>query len=192
MSTLANRYFTPEEYLKLEREAPYKSEYYEGVIYAMAGARRAHNLIATNTIRELSQGVRSRPCEVYGSDMRVRTGSGLYAYPDAIVVCGKPELLDEAQDTLLNPLVLVEVLSQSTEAYDRGKKFELYRSIPSFREYILLASDRIHADLYVREAKGQWLLTSVGNLSDELFIESIGCRLHLADLYEKVQFEALS
>jgi Uma2 family endonuclease len=190
MSTQPKTLLTPEEYLAIEREAPYKSEYYGGEMFAMAGARESHNLIATNVIRDLSQQVRSRPCRAYGSDMKVRAAAGLYAYPDASLVCGKPEFLDGIRDTLLNPSLIVEVLSPSTEAYDRGKKFELYQSIPSFREYLLLASDRVHADLYVRQASGLWLRGSAGELDDVLTMESAGCSLKLADLYEKVEFDA--
>jgi Uma2 family endonuclease len=190
MSTQPKTLLTPEEYLAVERVAPYKSEYYDGEMFAMAGAREGHNLIATNAIRDLSQQVRSRPCRAYGSDMKVRTAVGLYAYPDASLVCGKPEFLDNIRDTLLNPSLIVEVLSPSTEAYDRGKKFELYQSIPALREYLLLASDRVHADLYVRQAGGLWLLSSAGDLDDVLTMESVGCSLKLADLYEKVEFDA--
>src|SRR5580658_9148210 len=122
MFTQPKTLLTPEEYLAIEREAPYKSEYYEGEMFAMAGARESHNLIATNAIRELSQQVRSRPCRTYGSDMKVRAAAGLHTYPDAMLVCGKPEFLDDIRDTLINPSLIVEVLSPSTEAYDRGKK----------------------------------------------------------------------
>jgi Uma2 family endonuclease len=190
MSTQPKTLLTPEEYLAIEREAPYKSEYYDGETFALAGARESHNLIATNAISDLSQQVRARPCRAYGSDMKVRTAAGLYAYPDASMVCGKPEFLDDIRDTLLNPSLIVEVLSPSTEAYDRGKKFELYQSIPSLREYLLLASDRVHADLYVRHASGLWLRRSAGELDDVLTMESVGCSLRLADLYEKVEFGA--
>jgi Uma2 family endonuclease len=119
--------------------------------------------------------------------MRARvSATGLYTYPDVVVVCGEPQFLDERRDTLLNPSLLIEVLSASTEAYDRGRKFEHYRSIESLREYLLVASDRVHADLYTRQPDGRWLLTSAGRLEDSLELQSIGCRLALADLYEKV------
>jgi len=161
-------------------------------MFAMAGAREGHNLISTNTVRELSGQLRSRPCRVYGGDMRVRTVAGLYSYPDTSVVCGPPEFLDQTRDTLLNPGLIVEVLSPSTEAYDRGRKFELYQSIPSFTEYLLLASDRIHADLFVRQSSGFWLLRSFNEINDLVTLESVNCRLKLADLYEKVEFTSAS
>ncbi len=120
--------------------------------------------------------------------MRVGVGPDDYVYPDVTAVYGEPQFLDLTRDTLLNPNLIVEVLSPSTEAYDRGRKFELYQSIPSFTEYLLLASDRVHADFYVRQPGGLWLRSSFGELGDELTLESVGCRLKLADLYEKVEF----
>ena len=190
MSTQPKTFLTPEQYLAIEREAPYKSEYHGGEMLAMAGAREGHNLVSTNTVRELSGQLRSRPCRVYGSDMRVGVGADDYVYPDVNAVCGAPKFLDLTRDTLLNPNLIVEVLSPSTEAYDRGRKFELYQSIPSFTEYLLLASDRVHADLYVRQPGGLWLRSSFGELDSELTLESVSCRLKLADLYEKVEFDA--
>ncbi len=189
MSTQPKTFLTPEQYLAIEREAPYKSEYFNGEMFAMAGAREGHNLIAGNVHAELRNNFRSRPCRAYMNDMRVRTtATGLYSYPDVTAVCGAPEFLDDTRDTLLNPNLIVEVLSPSTEAYDRGRKFELYQSIPSFTEYLLLASDRVHADLYVRQPGGLWLRSSFGELANEVVLESVGCRLKLADLYEKVEF----
>jgi Uma2 family endonuclease len=122
--------------------------------------------------------------------MRVRTFARHYTYPDSSALCGEPRFLDDGVDTLLNPSLIVEVLSPSTEAYDRGRKFELYQSISSFREYLLLASDRVHADLYVRQPSGLWLLSSAGDLDEVVVLESVGCSLKLADLYEKVEFDA--
>jgi Uma2 family endonuclease len=181
---------TPEEYLAIERKAEYKSEYFDGEMFAMSGAQREHNLIAGNLYRELGNCLRTRGCEFYPSDMRVRTVGRHYCYPDASVVCGPPEFLDGELDTLLNPSLIVEVLSPSTEAYDRGRKFERYQAIPSLRQYLLLASDRVHADLYVRQENGDWLLRPYRELADTVQLESIGCGLKLADLYEKVDFAA--
>lgn len=191
MSTQPKTFLTPEQYLAIEREAPYKSEYYDGEMFSMAGAREGHNLIGSNALREVSQQLRPRPCRTYGGDMRVRTGPRHYVYPDVSAICGEPQLLDHRRDTLLNPNLIIEVLSPSTEAYDRGRKFELYQAIQSFTEYLLLASDRVHADLYVRQPSEHWLLTSVGELDTVLTLESVDCRLKLADLYEKVEFEAV-
>lgn len=189
MSTAPNTLLTPEQYLEIERAAPYKSEYFNGEMFAMSGGRAPHNLIAMNTGRELSAALRARPCRVYGSDMRVRTSNGLHTYPDLVVTCGKEQFADATQDVLLNPLAIVEVLSPSTEAYDRGKKFASYRTIPSLCEYLLLASDGMDADLHVRRNDGTWLLTSVSGSEGAVTLDSVGCTLKLADLYEKVQFE---
>jgi Uma2 family endonuclease len=190
MSTQPKTLLSPEEYLAIERKAEYKSEYYDGVMYAMAGVQRAHNRIAWNLYNELGSCFRSRPCEGFTSDMRVRSVAHHYTYPDASALCGEPMFLDGAVDTLLNPSLIVEVLSPSTEAYDRGRKFELYQSISSLREYLLLAADRVHADLYTRQGSGLWLRSSGGAPEDVVTLESVGCKLKLADLYDKVEFDA--
>ena len=189
MSTQPKTLLTPEQYLEIEREAEFKSEYYQGEMFAMAGAREAHNLIAANLLAALHQQLRPRPCRVYMSDMRVRvSATGLYTYPDVTVVCGEPQFLDERRDTLLNPNLVVEVLSPSTEAYDRGRKFEHYRSIESVNEYLLVSSERVSAELFTRQPDGRFLLTAAARLEDSLDLQSVGCRLTLADLYEKVDF----
>jgi Uma2 family endonuclease len=188
MSTVAKTLLTPEQYLEIERKAEFRSEYYQGEIFAMAGAADSHNLIVTNLTRELSQQLRKRPCFAYSHDMRVRvSATGLYTYPDVLVVCGERQFLDDRRDNLLNPAVIVEVLSPSTEAYDRGRKFEHYRSIESLREYLMVSSESIGADLYTRQPDGRWMLTAASRLEDILEIESIDCRLVLADVYEKVE-----
>jgi len=191
MSTLAKTFLTPEEYLKIERQAEYKSEYFAGEMFAMAGAVERHNLICWNILGQFYQQLRGRPCRVYPSDMRVRvTATGLYTYPDIVALSGEPKFLDDHRDTLLNPSVIIEVLSPSTEAYDRGRKFEHYRSIESLAEYLMVASDRVHADLYRRQADGLWVLSPAGESGDTVELPSIGCRLLLADVYEKVDFAA--
>jgi len=180
---------TEEQYLEIERNAEYKSEYFAGEMRAMKGANESHNLITVNLAANLSQQFRDRPCRVYSSDMRVSIpATGLYTYPDVIAVCGEPKFRDEQRDTLLNPNLVVEVLSPSTEAYDRGRKFEHYRSVGSMMEYLLVSSDRVHVDLYTRQADGRFLLTSAGDPSATLELESAGCRVTLSSLYEKVEF----
>ena len=135
MSSQVKVYYTPDEYLALERKAEYKSEYFGGEIFAMTGASRKHNLVAGNIFAALHLQLKKRPCEIYPSDMRVKVSpTGLYTYPDVAVVCGEPMFDDEQKDTLLNPTVLVEVLSKSTASYDRGEKFEHYRKIKSLAE----------------------------------------------------------
>jgi Uma2 family endonuclease len=189
MSTQPKTYLTPEQYLEIERKAEFKSEYYQGEMFAMAGARWAHNLILLNLASELRQQLRSRPCAATSSDMRVRvSGTGLYTYPDVVVVCGEPRFLDDRRDTLLNPNLIVEILSESTEAYDRGRKFEHYRSLESLSEYLLVSSERVSAELFTRRPDGRWLLTSAARLEDSITLESAGCQLTLSNLYEKVDF----
>lgn len=188
MATPPKTLLTPEQYLEIERLAEYKSEFFNGEMFAMAGASRAHNKLVAHLVRELDQQLRVRPCDVYPSDMRVHVKStGLYTYPDVTALCGEPLLAGGQTDTLLNPSLIVEVLSPSTEAYDRGRKFEQYQSIETLREYLLVASDRVHVDLYSRQPDGRWLLTSANGLEDTLTLESVGAHILLSDLYEKVE-----
>ena len=190
MSTQLSAYLTPEQYLKIERAAERKSEYYDGEMFAMDGAREGHNLIVANLISHLGQQLRSKPCRVYPSDMRVRLGSTTrYSYPDVVVVSGEPQFLDEQFDTLLNPTLLVEVLSPSSESFDRGRKFGYYRSIDSLRDYLMVSSERMSADLYTRQPDGRWLLAMAAEEPrDAIEIPSINCRVTLSDIYDKVEF----
>ncbi|HUJ23137.1 MAG TPA: Uma2 family endonuclease [Bryobacteraceae bacterium] len=186
MSTHPKTLLSETEYLAQERNAPFKSEYYQGEMFAMGGATRRHNVIGTSLSAILYSQLRKRPCEVYSNDMRVRvSATGLYAYPDVIVVCKNPRFLDNTFDTLLNPTVLAEILSPATEAYDRIQKSEHYRKIESLAEYLLIAQDRIHVDLYTRQPDGGWMLKEASRLEDIIELRSIGCALPLADLYEK-------
>ena len=181
-------YLTSQAYLAQEREAETKSEYYAGQVYAMSGTSETHNLIVTNMIIALGSRLRKRPCKVYPSDMRVKVSStGLYTYPDVTVVCGKPEFDDKQKDTLLNPTVIIEVLSDSTEAYDRGKKFGHYRTLESLAEYLLIAQDAVAIDRYVRQPDGRWLLTAYRGLAAVAMIDAIDCELPLAEVYDKVE-----
>src|SRR5579864_7307375 len=186
MSTQPKTFLTPEQYLEIERKAEFKSEYYQGEMFAMAGARSDHNLIVGNLVAFLHPQLRPRPCLTYSSDQRVRvSATGLYTYPDVIVVCGEPQFVDEELDTLTNPTLIIEVLSPSTEAYDRGRKFEHYRSLPSLREYLLVASERIHLDLFKRQSDEEWLLTAAGRPEDTIELSSVACKLTLAEIYLK-------
>jgi Uma2 family endonuclease len=154
MSTQAKIFLAPKQYLEIERQAERKSEYWQGEMFALAGADEPHNLLVTNINGQLYTQLRSSACRIYSNDMRVRvSATGLYTYPDILVVCGVPQFLDGRRDTLLNPALIVEVLSPLTEAYDRGRKFEHYQSIDSLKQYVLAASERVHADLFTREAR---------------------------------------
>lgn len=188
MSTLAHRIYTPDEYLRLERAADHKSEFVNGRIYAMSGASRWHNFIAGSVYAELRAQLRGRPCEVYSSDMRVKvSASGLYTYPDVSALCGEALLEDSHNDTLLNPSVIVEVLSASTASYDRGEKFAHYRSLDSVREYILISQNLPRVEQYVRTGE-LWMLNAINGLDASVSIETLGCTLALADIYERVEF----
>jgi Uma2 family endonuclease len=179
---------TPAEYLKFERASEVKHEYYAGEIFAMTGASKNHNRIVTSTLSRLYNQLRERPCDVFPSDMRVKPHSGiLYAYPDITVVCGTPEFEDDEVDTLLNPTVIIEVLSPSTEAYDRGKKFQHYRTIPSFQEYLLIAQDSVRIEHYTLR-DNEWVLIDATTLDAIITLHSIDCTLLLKDVYEKVDF----
>ena len=155
----------------------------------MSGASREHNLIAGNTLIAIGPQLRDRECEVYPGDMRIKVSpTGLYTYPDITVVCGKPEFEDAEVDTLLNPKVLVEVLSPSTADYDRGRKFTHYRRLPSLQEYVLISQDRPLVEHYVRQGQDEWLLTEQSSLQDTLVLPSIQCQLPLSEIYLKVRF----
>jgi Uma2 family endonuclease len=159
-------------------------------MFCTAGAAEAHNSINVNVIGNLHQQLRSRSCQVLASLMRVRTPSNLFTYPDTLVIGAEHVFLDEQEDTLLNPNLIVEVLSASTELYDRGLKFEQYRKIESLRQYLMLASDRIHAELFTKQPNGHWTLSEWRDPEDVIPLESCDCRLKLADVYEKVEFLA--
>jgi Uma2 family endonuclease len=180
--------YTPAEYLALERKAEFKSEYYKGYITAMAGASREHNVIAGNLFRKIGNQLEGRPCESYINDMRVLIErTGLYTYPDVVVVCGEAQFEDDELDTLLNPTMIAEVLSPTTESYDRGKKFGHYRQLSSLREYVLVAQDEVLVEHYIRQGD-HWLLTEFRNLDDRLRLTSIDCEVSLREIYARVEF----
>ena len=183
----AQAFFTPEEYLARERKALDKSEYRNGQIHAMPGASREHNLITVNVSSQLNFQLLERLCEVYSNDMRVKvSAAGLYTYPDVIVVCDEPIFDDTRFDVLLNPTVLIEVLSPSTAAYDRGEKFAAYQKLDSLCEYVLISQDRIRVEHYLRQEQ-TWDLTEFHSLSDVCQLVSIGCELSLRAIYAKVR-----
>ena len=190
MSSQAKTRLTSEEYLTIERQAPYKSEYFNGEMFAMAGASRRHNLIVLNIGAELRTQLQQRPCEVYTNDMRVKISrTGLYTYPDVVVVCDEPRFEDAEIDTLVNPLVLVEVLSQTTADYDRGEKFEQYRTLPSLQTYLLVAQERCHVVHYRRQQDNTWLLAETSDMQERIHLHSLGCDLLLSEVYAKVKLD---
>ena len=189
MPVQPQRRYTPEEYLTLERKAEYKSEYVNGAIFAMSGASERHNVIVLNIGASLHAQFRNRPCRVYASDMRVKVSqTGLYAYPDIVALCGEPQFDDAQKDILLNPAVIIEVLSPSTEAYDRGGKFEHYRKLASLAEYLLVSQEKPRIEHYVRQPDNLWLLSEASSLQDTVHLPSINCSLSVANVYEKVEF----
>ncbi len=189
MSVPARQRISPEQYLAIEREADFKSEYFNGEVFAMARASREHNLITLNVGSALHSQLRGRPCETYPSDMKVKvSATGLYTYPDVTVACGELQFDDDCNDVLLNPTLIVEVLSSTTEAYDRGDKFGHYRKLASLREYVLIAQDRYHVEHYLRQGEHQWLLTEVTDPEDTVHLPSIGCDLALSAVYERLEF----
>jgi Uma2 family endonuclease len=180
--------YTPQQYLERERLAETKSEYRYGQIVAISGASRKHNLIALNLGGELRQQLRGGSCETYVSDMRVKVSpTGLYTYPDVVVACGDIRFEDSHSDTLLNPIVLIEVLSPSTDAYDRVEKFDHYRRLDSLREYVLVSQDRMRVERYARRGD-DWERTELSRPDDALMIAAIDCTIRLADVYERVAF----
>ncbi|MBI3248073.1 MAG: Uma2 family endonuclease [Deltaproteobacteria bacterium] len=188
MSLQPKAYITPEDYLAIERQAEYKSEYFNGEMFAMAGVSERHATIIANTMYVFVGQLKGRPCKAYSNDLRVRVSpTGLYTYPDIVVVCGQAQFADDHKDTLLNPTLIVEVLSESTKDYDRGEKFEHYRSLASFNEYVLIAQERHHVEHCVRQPDNRWLLAETNRRADALQLSSISCTLALTEIYDKVE-----
>lgn len=182
----AQTILTPEAYIALERKATRKSEYLNGEILAMSGASLAHTRITADIVTELNIQLRGGVCEVVSNDMRVKTGpKGAYFYPDVVAFCGEPRFEDNVFDTLLNPTLVIEVLSPSTEVYDKGEKFAHYQELMSLREYILVSQNRIHVEHH-RLIKTQWVQTEFQKQEDVLPLVSIGCELGLQDIYRRV------
>lgn len=189
MAQLAKQIITPVEYLEQERSAVIRSEYFNGCVYAMSGASLKHNRVVAALAVTLGTQLRHQLCEPFFGDMRVKVStSGLYTYPDIVVVCGEPQLEDEHFDTLLNPTVIMEVLSPSTEVYDRGDKFAHYRSLASLTDYLLIAQDKPCIEHYQRQANEYWSYFVATGLAANVEIATIGCTLSLAEVYERLRF----
>jgi Uma2 family endonuclease len=181
---------TEVQYLRSERQAETRSEFFDGEMFATAGGSRAHSLIATNLLREVSARLRADDCVAYNSDLRIKVeATGLFTYPDVSVACGGQRFLDCAQDTLLNPVVLIEVLSDSTEAYDRGKKFEHYRQISTLKEYLLISQEQPRVEQFLRQPNGEWILKEAVGQDAEVALPALGIIVPLAEIFAKVQFQ---
>ena len=194
MSTQSKPYYSFENYLSAERDCiDAKHEYVAGQVFAMTGASYHHNLITTNLARELSTQLKSRPCIALSSDMRLRIETAdACLYPDIVVLCDKPVFHDGRKDVLTDATLVAEVLSPSTEGYDRGGKFALYRALPGLRQYLLIAQDRLAMDLFTRQADGRWVLDAYTDIDASIRLESIDCTLRLREVYDKVDFDAMA
>jgi len=179
--------FTPQEYVSAEREAEIKSEYIGGEIFAMAGAGREHNLISSNIVRILGNQLVERPCSIYANDMRIKVEQAEnYFYPDISVSCEPEEFEDEKTDVLLNPIVIMEILSDSTEAFDRGQKFANYQLISSFTEYTLITQNFCRVENFKRQDETKWLYSEFHSMDDVILLSSVNCKLAVAEIYRKV------
>ena len=192
MSAAPKRLLTPEQYLAQERRAEFRSEYLRGEVFAMTGTSFEHCLIKDNFARKAGNQLEETACRVITSDMRVKiTKTGLYSYPDLVIVCDEPQFEDATFDTLLNPRVIVEVHSDSTEKYDRGRNFAHYRQIPSLQEYVRVAQDQAVIERFVRQSDESWLLTAFADLGQVFELTSVPVRLALAEVYRGVTFPEL-
>jgi Uma2 family endonuclease len=189
MAQPQKQFYTPQEYLALEEAAAYKSEYYDGQIYMMAGGSETHALICINFASELRLALKGKTCRTYGSDLKVEVKGGeAYTYPDVAVICGKPEFVKNRTDTITNPVVVIEVLSASTGQYDRTAKFELYQALPSMQHYVLVDQKRIYVGCYEKLENDTWLLHIYRNLQDTLKLAALGVEIKLAEIYADVDF----
>jgi Uma2 family endonuclease len=188
MSSQSKTLLTTQEYLAFEREAEYKNDYYKGEVFAFAGASLRHSRIAANILANIYEQLRHGHCSAFSSDLRITIPqTPHYTYADVVIVCGEPQLEDNFKDNLLNPTVIVEVLSPATESYDRGKKFESYQRIASLMEYVLVSQDIPRVEQFLRQANGRWLYAET-SMDGTVDLTSIHCKLPLSDIYDKVEF----
>lgn len=189
MSAQPKSFVSESDYLTIEREALQKSELFDGQVVAMAGATITHNRIVSNIISNIGPYLKGKPCEIFPSDLRVRVGlSDSFTYPDATIVCGKPEMLDEHFDTVTNPTVIIEVMSKSTEEKDKGSKFFAYRQIPTLKEYLLISSTEYFVQTVLRQSDGSWKFEEITDLNKAMPITSIQHEVSLLEIYENVSF----
>lgn len=190
MATQPKRYISPQEYLEIERKADFRSEYFDGEMFAMAGGSDDHAQITTNIAGEMRQRLKGKRCRVSAIDKRVNIpGAELYIYPDVIVLCSEPRHSPIDKDTLQNPTIVFEVLSPSTESYDRGKKFERYQSLDSLKEYLLVAQDTYRVERYKRQPSGDWLLSVFTSLNESVAFPDVGIELPLSEIYYLVELK---
>ena len=200
MSAQPKHLLKPHEYLHFERTAPEKHEYFEGELFTMAGASFRHTVISTNIVAALRSPLRKRGCTVHANDLRTKTQSGLYTYPDIVVVCGKPEFLDNEFDTLLNPVCIIEILSDSTKHYDRTTKFDQYRTIPSLQEYVLVEQDTMRVERYTRinnnaanettsPEQTLWSFQAITDVQGALWLTALDGSISIAEVYDTIAFE---
>ncbi len=190
MSTQPKPYLTPEQYLEIERAAEYKSEYFKGEMFAMSGGSLNHSRISRNLMATLDEQLNGSSCEVTGSDLRLQVApDGLYTYPDVAVFCGEPQFADSRTDTITDATVVIEILSPSTENYDRGFKFEQYRQLKSLNDYVVIAQARVHIEYFTRQDDGSWIFRETSDLNAVIHLPSIACTLAVARAYRRVDFE---
>ena len=187
MNAQPQSFLTAPDYLAWERQQETRHEYLNGQIFAMTGASRAHNVLCGNMFATLHSQLRGKPCEVYANDMRVKVSvTGMYTYPDLVAACGEPRFEDQAVDTLLNPILIIEILSDSTERYDRGAKFTHYRSLPSLQDYLLVSQTECRVEHYARQPGNHWLLTEYQDFHDRIDLNRLGSQLTLSEVYERI------
>jgi Uma2 family endonuclease len=187
MSAVPKTLPSAKDYLDFERKAEFRHEFYKGEIFQMSGASREHNILVTNLVTSANSQLRGKSCETYSNDMRVHVpATGLFTYPDVVIACGAPKFLDDEFDTLLNPIVLIEVLSPTTANYDRGKKFWHYQSIESLREYLLIAQDETRVEHLIKQSDGRWQVAEYASIEKEIELPSIEIVLKLSEIYERI------
>lgn len=187
MSAVPETLINQRDYLAFERGSEFRHEFYRGEVFQISGASREHNIIVFNLANQIGSQLRGKDCEGYANDMRVHTPvTGIYTYPDLVIVCGEPKFLDSEFDTLLNPVVLIEVLSPTTADYDRGKKFWHYQSIESLREYLLIAQDEVKIEHLIKQSDGRWAVSEYASIDAKIELPSIEIALETSEIYEKV------
>jgi len=192
MITQKIKNLSPAEYLEIERKAQFKSDYYNGEMFALAGASFIHNRIAKNLTTSLNVQLKGKLCESFQSDLKIHIlESELFTYPDIVVICEEPVFYDNEKDVVLNPIIIMEILSPSTENYDRGFKFELYRKLNSLKDYFLISQEKALIEHFSKNNDNSWTLKEYNNIDQSIIIESIDCNLKLDDVYYKVRFEEL-